>query len=95
MSFEWDETKNQSNIQKHDVGFEEAQDAFLDPNRIIIRDSKHSNGEERFFCIGSTEKGIATVRFTMRKANIRIIGAGYWREGKNRYEQENNLHKST
>jgi hypothetical protein len=91
MTFEWDENKNQINIQKHNVSFEEAQEAFMDQKRIIIRDSKHSKEEDRFFCIGTTEKGIATVRFTMRQKNIRIIGAGYWREGKERYEQENNI----
>jgi len=93
MTFEWDENKNLINIQKHSVSFEEAQNAFLDPNRIIIEDNKHSKDENRFFCIGTTENGIATVRFTMRKNTIRIIGAGYWREGKERYEKENNIHK--
>ncbi|MEI7674811.1 MAG: BrnT family toxin, partial [bacterium] len=33
--------------------------------------------------------GIATVRFTKRNSHIRIIGAGYWRKGKNIYEQNN------
>ena len=32
--------------------------------------------------------GIITVRFTMRNENIRIIGAGYWREGRDKYEQK-------
>ncbi|GHU08368.1 hypothetical protein FACS189431_4490 [Alphaproteobacteria bacterium] len=31
-------------------------------------------------------RGIATVRFTIRKGNIRIIGAGYWRKGNRIYE---------
>ena len=92
MTFEWDENKNLSNIQKHGVSFQETQNAFLDPDRIIIKDKKHSDVEDRFFCIGKTENGIATVRFTMRNSNIRIIGAGYWREGKERYEEENNIH---
>lgn len=92
MTFEWDERKNHSNIQKHVLSFEEAQKAFLDKNRIIIKDTKHSEEEDRYFCIGCTEIGIVTVRFTMRLNNIRIIGAGYWREGKERYEQENNIH---
>ena len=53
MTFEWDENKNQENIEKH----------------------------------------IVTVRFTMRNENIRILGAGYWREGRNKYEQKKrNLH---
>ncbi|HNY21814.1 MAG TPA: BrnT family toxin [Treponemataceae bacterium] len=92
MIFEWDENKNRINIQKHGTSFQEVQEAFMDPKRIIIKDGKHSTVEERFFCLGKTENGIATVRFTMRNNNIRIIGAGYWREGKERYEEENDIH---
>ena len=32
-----------------------------------------------------------TVRFTYRTSKIRIIGAGFWRKGKNIYEKENNM----
>ena len=56
--------------------------------RIIIRDKKHSNKEERFFCIGNDGNGKVTVRFTIRNGNIRIFGAGYWREGRCKYEQK-------
>jgi uncharacterized DUF497 family protein len=87
MTFEWDEKKNQDNIEKHHVSFEKAQEAFFDRNRLIIKDGKHSKFEERFFCIGNDGDGILTVRFTMRNENIRIFGAGYWREGKIKYEQ--------
>lgn len=59
--------------------------------RIIVEDLQHGE-EERFFCIGWINNGIMTVRFTMRGARIRIIGAGYWRKGKKLYEQENTLH---
>jgi uncharacterized DUF497 family protein len=92
MTFEWDEDKNLDNIEKHKVSFEVAQEAFFDERRIIIKDKKHSKKEERFFCIGNDGNGIITVRFTMRSENIRIIGAGYWREGRNKYEKKNNLH---
>ena len=51
--FEWDETKNGENRAKHGVSFEEAQHAFKDPNRLIIRDPVHSNDEERWFCVGA------------------------------------------
>ena len=88
MTFEWDENKNLDNIVKHKVSFEVAQEAFFDKNRIIIEDIKHSKKEERFFCIGYDGHGIVTVRFTMRNCNIRILGAGYWREGRNKYEQK-------
>jgi len=37
MTFEWDETKNQENINKHNVSFEIAQEAFFDEERIIIK----------------------------------------------------------
>ncbi|GEM_PF-1061488 len=51
-SFEWNEQKNQENQAKHDVSFEEAQDAFSDPNKRLIRDLDHSQVEERWFCLG-------------------------------------------
>jgi len=93
MTFEWDENKNQDNIGKHNVSFERAQEAFFDKKRLIIKDKKHSKKEERFFCIGNDGFGIVTVRFTMRNENIRILGAGYWREGRDKYEQKGrNLH---
>lgn len=90
MSFEWDNDKNIINLIKHNLSFFEAQDVFYDPNRIILKDTQHSLHEKRFFCIGKTSSGnIATVRFTLRNDNIRIIGAGYWRKGKKIYEQNN------
>jgi len=82
--------KNAENIAKHGLSFYEAQDAFFDKKRVILRDKKHSSAETRFFCIGKTTNGgIATVRFTTRSGHIRIIGAGYWRKGKKIYEQHN------
>jgi len=87
MIFEWDEEKNFNNIEKHHVSFETAQRAFLDRNRILLEGEKHSGKEKRFFCIGNDGNGIVTVRFTIRGQSIRIIGAGYWREGRNEYEQ--------
>jgi len=91
MFFEWDDFKNQNNLTKHGVSFEEAQEAFFDEHRIIIQDVKHSEKEDRYFCFGKNDKGILTVRFTIRNSNIRIIGAGFWREGRERYERENDV----
>jgi uncharacterized protein len=87
-SFEWDEAKNQDNQAKHGVSFEEAQQAFADPHRLIIKDPFHSTEEERWFCVGQLEPGIVTVRFTYRGDKIRIFGAGYWRQPRKRYLQE-------
>ena len=88
-SFEWDPNKDALNCEKHGVSFYDAQTAFLDPDRIITIDENHSHYEKRYYCFGQVEKGIMTVRFTYRGGMIRIIGAGFWREGKKIYEQEN------
>lgn len=92
-SFEWDEAKNTLNQQKHGVSFHEAQYAFLDSKRVIAEDLAHSQKEQRYYCFGSNRvgTGILTVRFTYRSDRIRIIGAGYWRKGKEVYEQANSV----
>ncbi|MBQ9811008.1 MAG: BrnT family toxin, partial [Spirochaetales bacterium] len=54
-------------------------------------DVKHSDSEERFFCFGKVNGMVCTVRFTLRDNKIRIIGAGYWRYGRQLYEEQNKL----
>jgi len=90
--FEWDENKNQENIEKHGIAFTIAQHAFLDKNRIILNDESHSSIEQRYYCLGKISDGVLTVRFTYRRNKIRIFGAGYWRKGKKIYEKENSIH---
>ena len=66
--------------------------AFADPKRVIAIDHKHSDDrEQRFFCFGKTNRGVMTVRFTIRGENIRIFGSGLWEEGKQVYERENKI----
>jgi uncharacterized DUF497 family protein len=88
MKFEWDDDKNLSNIEKHGVSFEEAMQAFLDPERKIRLNTRHSAVEIRYYCLGRIRDRVLTVRFTVRGGSIRIIGAGYWREGRKLYEKE-------
>ncbi|MCF7838338.1 MAG: BrnT family toxin [Candidatus Marinimicrobia bacterium] len=90
--FEWDAEKDRLNQRKHGAGFLLARYAFADPRRVIAEDVAHSSEEERFFCIGWVGDGILTVRFTYRGEVIRIIGAGYWRKGKQLYEERNRIH---
>ena len=87
--FEWDGAKDRANQDKHGVGFEFAQHAFLDPMRVIAEDLAHSGSERRYFCFGRIEGGVMTVRFTWRNQKIRTFGAGYWRKGKTIYEKAN------
>ena len=84
--FEWDSKKDKSNQKKHDI-------AFSDPKRVIAGDVSHSQEEKRYYCFGLVEGNVVTVRFTYRAGVIRIIGAGYWRQGKKIYEKENKIHR--
>ena len=89
IGFEWDIDKDLFNQQKHGVSFAEATRAFEDTARLIVKDKRHSTrSEKRYFCIGRVRRGVLTVRFTYRAGKIRIFGAGFWREGKIRYETQ-------
>ena len=92
INFEWDDAKDLTNQLKHGISFKGAQNAFYDHKRIIVRDIAHDKNEKRYFCMGKVNGNIMTVRFTYRQKRIRIYGAGYWRKGKNIYEQENKIH---
>jgi len=90
-NFEWDETKNAENLRKHGVDFETAQYAFIDKKRVIAKDTTHSSKEKRYYCFRKVKGGVLTVRFTYRQNHIRIIGAGFWRKGKELYEKQNEI----
>lgn len=89
--FEWDAAKDAENQCKHGVSFAQAREAFSDAGRVIAEDVMHSQHEARYFCMGRVGGGVLTVRFTWRNQMIRIIGAGYWRKGREIYERENSL----
>lgn len=89
-SFIWDPRKEAINIRKHGIDFTIAAKVFKDVNRKIFTDSKHSEKEPRYFCIGKVGNKIITVRFTYQGGKIRLYGAGYWRKGKRYYEKEKN-----
>ena len=87
-SFVWNTQKEEVNIAKHGVDFATASRAFLDSRRKIFVNARHSGTEERFYCIGSVDGKILTVRFVYRGKKIRIFGAGYWRGGRRYYERK-------
>lgn len=92
MDFEWDPAKNEINKDKHGVSFSLAQHAFADSRRIVSWDRLHSTeAEKRYFCFGKIDGRVLTVRFTYRNGKIRIFGAGFWREGKAKYEKQNKI----
>jgi hypothetical protein len=78
IKFDWDETKNITNIKKHHISFDEAQSAFYDPYARIIDDPEHSDTEDRFILLGlSKNLNLLIVCHCYRSSDevIRIISA--------------------
>ncbi|MGN0437466.1 MAG: BrnT family toxin [Lachnospiraceae bacterium] len=74
MEFEWDENKNQKNIEKHGISFDIAKFVFEDYDAIEIYDDLHSQDEDRYIIIGMVGDVLYVV-YTMRKEKIRLISA--------------------
>lgn len=78
MTFEWDDNKNDINIKKHGIDFNEASTIFYDDNAILFDDPDHSVDEERFLLIGKSRTSkVITVCHCYRRRDevIRIISA--------------------
>ncbi|MCL2213520.1 MAG: BrnT family toxin [Oscillospiraceae bacterium] len=78
ISFEWDDSKSEANIQKHNVSFIEAITVFDDANALYKADNEHSQNEERFIILGiSKNLRLLTVCHCYRESDavIRIISA--------------------
>ncbi len=78
LTFEWDNSKAESNLKKHGVSFEEAKTIFDDDNARLILDPDHSNEEERFILLGMsyTLKVLTVVHcYRNNEGVIRIISA--------------------
>ena len=84
MEFEWDENKNQKNIEKHGISFERAKSIF--DYRVLTRiDDRYDYGETRDISLGLLEGvTIIAVVHTKREDKIRFISA----RKANREEQE-------
>lgn len=78
ISFKWDNKKAKENLKKHNITFEEAQTAFIDPNARMIFDKGHSGDEDRFIILGiSSGLRLLVVCHCYRENDmiIRIISA--------------------
>lgn len=73
MIFEFDLYKNESNIEKHKVSFEEAILIWDDPDLLVLPAKKR--GEKRKLAIGKSYSVLFSVVHTMRGCTIRIISA--------------------
>lgn len=78
LEFEWDESKEKANLDKHGISFLEAAQSFFDPDGFVLDDHAHSENEKRHSWIGKdTNDRVLTTYFTLRERNIRIIGCGH------------------
>lgn len=74
IKVEWDTTKNNLNVKKHNLSFETAVLVFEDANRVEFYDFAHNANEHRYVTIGLVNK-LITVIYTERVRSIRIISA--------------------
>lgn len=73
MKFEWDEQKNQVNIEKHGLDFRDAYKVFEYPLLINLDDRK-DYGEERWIGIGLMDMRVVVIVFTEPDEDtIRVI----------------------
>ncbi len=80
MKFEWDKKKENTNIKKHGITFEQASYVFADPFALNRYDDEHSDDENRWVLLGkSLDQTILLVVHTFRdkegKEFARIISA--------------------
>ncbi len=94
LRFVWDQKKDETNVKKHGVSFEEARTAFYDEDAIQFFDPDHSDEEDRFILLGlSLKPQILVVCHCFREKDtvIRIFSARkadkdeeleYWKQQK-------------
>jgi uncharacterized protein len=70
--FEWDESKRQTTIQKHDLDFADVIQIFLGPHLVLLG---RSEVESRKRAIGPFGGKMICVVFTTRGDDIRVITA--------------------
>ena len=78
LMFEWDNNKDEINMKKHKISFEEAKTVFYDEEALVIDDPEHSQEEERFIILGLSKKANLLVVCHCYRASdtvIRIISA--------------------
>lgn len=71
FKFEWDYQKAESNVQKHDVSFDEAVTVFADEMALTFSDSDHSETEDRSRTYGMSNKGRLLVVVHAEQKNTR------------------------
>lgn len=88
MKFEWDDTKNSANIDKHHIDFSDATEIFEHPVLTSI-DTKEDYGEDRWIAIGQMQdRTIVVVYVEYSDDIIRIISARKATKRERKYYEE-------
>jgi uncharacterized protein len=88
MEFEWDNGKNQDNLRKHRISFEDVVAVFTSPMLVTV-DDRFDYGEDRWIGIGMvTDIPVVVIWAEPSENVIRIISARKAnRQERERYEQ--------
>ena len=91
MKFEWDEDKNQINIEKHHADFNDAKLMFYN-DLLVIPDVRFDYNEPRFIGFGYVNGRLMNVVYTERLPDIiRIIS---FRKANNREKRNYETYKN-
>jgi uncharacterized DUF497 family protein len=72
MNFIWDETKRQTNLQKHGLDFADAEKVFNGP-LVLFEDTRENYGEPRMIGIGLLDYLVVLMVHVESDDAIRII----------------------
>ena len=78
LVFEWNKRKENANIKKHGISFDEARTTFYDENAVQFFDPDHSDEEDRFILVGvshSLNTLVVCHCFREDEITVRIISA--------------------
>ena len=78
LLFEWNKRKENANVKKHGISFDEARKTFYDENAVQFFDPDHSDDEDRFILLGISHKLNTLVVchcFREGETTVRIISA--------------------
>jgi uncharacterized protein len=70
--YEWDQEKNEQNLSKHGLSFEDAEQVFSGPC-VTFEDARYDYDEERFITLGVLEGRVVVIAHTPRGERTRII----------------------
>ena len=73
MNFEWDENKSDECFAERGFDFAYVTRAFVDPNRIIKKDTRWNYGEERYQLLGAIDQRFFFVAYTLHGSAFELF----------------------